>query len=482
MLLLFGGVWGSANPEPWFGLAQQTPWFCHPLVGVTVLAGHRAVTRDARDGTDELFDSCPVTAPTRTVGFLLSAVTPVVTLVAFLALLAGLMAARSSVVYGSLSVDDVADVLAAVLLGAGGLALGVALGRWSRFSLVPVVVVAGIAFATFAINGVGGHHWNPYVGLSTAPTVEGDSPVFGDRPALWHLAWIVGLSCLMVAIALARHRRDRLVAVLVVGSLALVALAGIGATRPMPPASAQLIAARITEPEAHQRCGTTGVVSVCVYPRHAGLLDKVLEIVAPVAAALPDGAAPLTMRQRYEQELADLPPEVRSLLRSSDLVRPDREVPLAYGDDLLDPLNSPAFDLALAAAGLPARADAQLRPFVAAGQARGVVALWLATRGLDRGDVEVVTTSPLPASADTFERGSLEVGNCSVPPVVWSAQDLEAARAVVALPSAAVAEVIATGWDRWLDPATGTDELLAALALPGVGPFDRVSARPGDPC
>jgi hypothetical protein len=447
-----------------------------------VLAGQRAVTRDARDGTEELFDSCPVTAPTRTVGFLLSAVTPVVTLVAFLAVLAGCIAWRSSVVYGSLSGDDVADVLAAVLLGAGGLALGVALGRWVRFSLVPVVAVAGIAFATVVINGVGGHHWNPYVALSTAPTVEGDSPVFGDRPGLWHLAWIVGLSALVVAIALARHRRDRLVALVAVGSLAVVVVSGIGATRPMAPASARLIAARISEPEAHQTCRATAAVSVCVYPRHAGLIDKVLEIVAPVAAALPDGSARLTMRQRYEQELADLPPEVRSLLRPGDLRRPDGEVPLSYGDELLDSLSSPAFDLALAAAGLPARADAQLRPAVVAGQARGVLALWLATRGLGRGDVDALTTSPLPASPDSFERGSLEVGSCSVPPVVWSAQDLEAARAVVALPSAAVAEVIAAGWDRWLDPATGTDELLAALDLPGVGPFDRVTARPGDPC
>ena len=92
------------------------------------------------------------------------------------------------------------------------------------------------------------------------------------------------------------------------------------------------------------------------------------------------------------------------------------------------------------------------------------------------------TNSASAGSADAFERGSLQTGACSVPPVVWSAQDLAAARAVLALPATQVATVVADGWARWSDARTGTDELLAALGLPGVGPFDEVVARPGQPC
>ena len=66
--------------------------------------------------------------------------------------------------------------------------------------------------------------------------------------------------------------------------------------------------------------------------------------------------------------------------------------------------------------------------------------------------------------------------------MVWSAQDLAAARAVLALPASQVAGVVTAGWARWSDPRTGTDELLAVLGLPGVGPFDQVIARPGEPC
>ena len=144
LLLLFGIVWSPVNPDPWFDLAPQAPWYCYPLVGMTVLGAHRAVTRARRDGTDELFGTCPVPDSTRTLGFLLSAAAPVITLAAFLAIGVIAIAIRSPRVYGSLSARDWADVTAALLLGAGGVALGVALGRWLRFSLVPVVAVVAV--------------------------------------------------------------------------------------------------------------------------------------------------------------------------------------------------------------------------------------------------------------------------------------------------------------------------------------------------
>jgi len=103
--------------------------------------------------------------------------------------------------------------------------------------------------------------------------------------------------------------------------------------------------------------------------------------------------------------------------------------------------------------------------------------------GADANAVGLATTSDNPGSADAFERGSLQSSDpCSAPPVVWSAQDLSAARAVVALPATQVAGVVADGWARWSDPRTGTDELLTALGLPAVGPFDDVVARPGESC
>ena len=71
---------------------------------------------------------------------------------------------------------------------------------------------------------------------------------------------------------------------------------------------------------------------------------------------------------------------------------------------------------------------------------------------------------------------------CNAPAVVWSGQDLAAARAVLALHEDDVTRIVGDGWSRWTDPRVGTDELLAALGLDPVGPFDDVVAHPGNSC
>ena len=89
-----------------------------------------------------------------------------------------------------------------------------------------------------------------------------------------------------------------------------------------------------------------------------------------------------------------------------------------------------------------------------------------------------------PVDADAFTRGSVEdvQDPCNAPAVVWSAQDLAAARAVLALHEDDVTRIVGDGWSRWTDPRVGTDELLAALGLDPVGPFDDVVAHPGNSC
>jgi hypothetical protein len=482
LVLLFGFVWAPVNPDPWFDLAPMAPWFCLPLVGMTVVGAHRAVTRAHRDGVEELLGTCPVPETTRTVGFLLSAVTPVSALVVFLAVGAAALAMRSPRVYGSLDGRDRADLAAALVLGAGGVALGVALGRWLRFPLVPIVAVVAVGFGGGRLAEVGGHDWNPYATLAMAPTIEWDSPVFQARPSGWHLVWVLSLSAVVALVAVARHRWDRLVRGLALAATAAVVLSGVASTRPMSSASATRIATAISDPGAVQECTASGSVTVCLYPVHRPTLRRLLEDIAPVVAVLPDGAGPITLRQRYDGELADLPPEVRRRLREEDLRIPAGEVAIEFGTEFDGGMASVPSQLAVGAVGLPDQPDAALLPMVVAGQARGVVALWLATRGLDADDAESLTTSPLPTSDDPYERGSLGEGDCYTPALVWSAQDLAAARAVVALPEDAVRRVVWEGWARWTDPSTGTDDLLGALGLARAGPYDHVEARPGNPC
>lgn len=471
VFVLFGFVWAAEDSGTWDGQLQLSSWFAYPLVGMVVLAMHRAVNRAARDGADEVFDACPTGPATRTAGFLLAAVLPMATLAVFLVALGVAVAANGARLYGRIGADSVADVAAAVVLGAGGVALGVALGRWVRFALAPVVAVVAVGLAGIQLNVQGGSGWNPLVPLSTAPAVDGTPPIFADRPVWWHLLWVAGLTAAVGVVALARHRRDLAVAVAGAVAVIVVIVAAIGATRPLPPATAARIAAAVANPEATQECAATGPVEVCVYPLYRALLGPVTDRVAPVANVLPANLAPLTLRQVFEDELDELPPEVRRLLTEADLARPGGEVPLGFDGGIIERSGS---DLAFGVVGLPVEAGEDLLPVVVGGQARGVVALWLATRGLD-----AEATDSEIADAST---GAKTLELCDVPAVTWSAQDLIAARAVVALPETDVARELSNDWERWIDPRTSTDELLTALRLDEVGPFDEVGARPGRPC
>jgi hypothetical protein len=237
IIVLFGFIWAGDNNGTWREFIDLMPWFAHPLVGMVVLAAYRATTRAARDGADELFETCPTAPATRTAGFLLSAAVPVATLGVFLAVLATAVAFKSPFLHGAIGADGVGVVLSTLVLGAGGVALGVALGRWVRFGLVPVVTVAVIGFlATAVISGSSPHDWKPFAQLSTAPPVNSLSPVFTNPAAFWHLLWLVGLTAVVGIVAVSRHRRDRPVALAAAAAAVVVLAAGIGATRPIRPA------------------------------------------------------------------------------------------------------------------------------------------------------------------------------------------------------------------------------------------------------
>ena len=477
IVLMFAVLFGDENNQAWAEMVQASPWFVHPLVGMVVVASHRAVTRSVRDGTEEVFGVCPTSLDTRTTGHLAAAWAPLAVTAAFLIAFAAALQLRSPGLHGGLSADSAGDVVGALLLPVGGVALGVALARWIRFGLVPIAAVVGVLFLSTGLSGIGGNGWNPYVQLSTAPTIEVPSPVFADRPVWAHALWIMALTAIVAVVALLRHRRDR--PVLLAGGCAVVfaLVAGIGATREMPAASAARIADLVSRPEAHQDCvELSDRVKACTFPLHAENLDRIVADTSPVAAALPPEAGRMTIRQVYDSSVEQLPPEVRRRLLLPLEERP-REIPM---EDF-----EARRDLGLFAVGLPTTPDDALMPTVAAGQARGVVALWLSVRGLELDDQLQRSTVPESDSGpdDPFRRGSLDgVGECSVPSVVWSGQDLAAARLVMGLPEADVRYVINSDWKRWIDPATGTDEFLAAVGLPAGGPYDTVVPRPGEPC
>ena len=480
IIVAFAIVYDSDEVHLWPNEAMLAPWFAHPLVGLTILAVHRNITRDRRDGTDELLDTCPTEPTTRTLGHLATSVAPVAAYTTFFATYLAILVAKGNDFDGPLGLEQVLGLLSAFVLCIGGVTLGVALGRWVHFGLAPVVAVVAVLFLTLGLATEGDPGWNPLAELSTMPPLSEMNEVFTARPATWHLLWLLALTGSVAAVALSRHRRDRVIMSLGAVSLALAVISGIGATRPMSDGDADTIASRISDPAANQSCstGAGGRLEVCTFDDYDNIATVVVEPVSAVVAALPAEVGTITMRQRFPQDatLADLPPEVRRRIPGGLPSPSPNEVRLDFGTDD-DTVDGARFDAAFTATGLPVESPPGDMPRVIAGQARGVVALWLATRGMPADEARDVATAFHPDAADPFDRGLAWHEECTSPPVVWSAQDLQAARALMGLDDDAIVRVLATRWEHWIDPRTGTDDLLAALEVAPVGPFDDVRTR-----
>jgi hypothetical protein len=359
------------------------------------------------------------------------------------------------------------------LLVAGAVVLGTALGTWVRFGLAPVAAVVGVGMVSLRLGTAGDPGWNGSSPLSTfGPQI--DFPLLRPLvPVWWYVCWIVALTTVVAVVAVLRHRRDRPVWLVGIGAVVVGVVAAVAATRPAPTAEARHVADLVAWPEANQDCDapTGSAVAVCTFAGYVELHDRVLGAVAPVGRALPAAAGTITVRQRFDGDVVDLPPEVRELVGT--LPRPPAdEVTIAF-QAADDSLLAYRLRVAFAALGLPLEAEASERPLVIAGEARGVVALWLAARGLDPDDA--LDLAATPDGSDAFQRGLAWPTMCG--PVVWSPQDLAAARQLLLAPEAEVSSVIAGGFDRWSDPATGTDEVLLALGLPPVGPQEVVVSQ-----
>ena len=493
LFLAFGVIYSEEDLGLWAEVIQQLVVMSHPLVGMLVVAAHTATTRARHDQTEELYESCPAGLAVRTTALLSTAWVGALSVASFIGLFLFVSVFRSHQIHGPVGDDALPDVLSGLAMGAGGVVLGIAVGRWVRWRLAPLVAVVAVGAIGLRLAATG--QSSKKAELSTFLSVTPE--VFLHRAAWWHLAWLVGLTAVVAGMALVGTRADDLgrrgrtrhpAAVVSVLGAAIAVVAAVMATRPLPPAAAERLADRIGRPAAHQFCApAAGPVQVCEYRGYGELRARVAAEVAPVGAALPTAAASITLRPTFTADLRDLPPEVRRHLRGGPLLG-DGEVALPLAA-MQDRMRAARFLVALEAMSLPVTPDPGPKPVVVAGQARGVVALWLAARGLDASAAARLATAQkrgqeraIPATADAFDRGYVWPSSCDTAPVVWASQDLAAARALLALPAEQALGVVHAGWDRWRDPGTRTDELLVAAGLPPAGPPDVVVTRDPGAC
>lgn len=481
LIILMLGVLFTDDLEPtWWGMASLFPLLAHPLCGCTIVAAHRGITRSRRDRAEELFSSCPAGWPDRTRGHLLTLWVPVAATAVLGGVMLGLIVTGSSNVYGAIDDQVLVDAVAALLLPAGAAVLGVALGRWLPWVIAPILAVVGVMAVDAQIGAAGGRSWDNFRWLATFSPSTTAERIFYDPPGWERIVWFVGLIALVSAVALFRGEHSRRVPIALACSLVVVISGAALVARPLPPAQAQAMADMINEPSPHQTCSPAGRrVNVCVY---RGLGEGGREMTAelsPVASALEFADLDqVTFRHLFDAEPVDLQPEVGNRVRAIDQ-GPDT---LRLRFRLTDSAREAArLRLAAWATGLPTEPVDDEVGTVVAGQSRGVVALWLATRGMsvDRANQMLFAdTQRAEAGTDGNGPGDIWPGRCEDegPVLLWAVQDIRAARQLVAADQEAVTAEVQANWDRWMDPATTTDELLAALDLGPEGPTDLVDS------
>jgi hypothetical protein len=489
ILVLLGQVWAGDYRGGLTGAMELYPIYVHPLAGLVVLAAHRARTRSRRDGTDELFDSCPTAQATRTTGHLLTAWAPAAIALGFLSAMTALLAANTLGGYGGLGARQVAALLGAALLCVGATVLGVALARWAPWMLVPVAAVVAIGFGSTRLATAGDHLTEPLRQLSTWLNEPEEYLPFTAPHWAAHHVWILALVGLVSVLALSRDvRRPRL---LPVGACcaAVAVISGVAATRPIDTADAVRIAAMINEPEAHQRCVDAAGLPVCTYGADRERAQHIADVIAPVVRAAPDGALRgWAVRQDTRVEVTKLDPAVRRRLVTP---RSDRRyIPMQPAVSRHESDEGARFWVALTATGITEDIASTSRAVLDGTggdldvvyslnhQARGVVALWLATRGVDAGTAAAMTSSGQGSHDSSnftvgYARPWPDVCYAGPAPVTWALTDIDAARRLLELPEVTVRDLLHGSWARFTDRATSTDELLAAVGL------DPVPPRPG---
>ncbi|MET8042212.1 hypothetical protein ABZU25_15300 [Micromonospora sp. NPDC005215] len=306
--LLFLGPWlwgwlsGSANRYP--VLPDELiiiQLLALPILGGAALIVANLVTlRAHRHRVDASYDVLVLPPAWRVGGFLLA----LLPLAGLSLLLVAVRVGVSAVLPGAAGSVDVPALVTpsalVLLLGAVGVIAGILI-RSVLIAPLLVLLVLVLEFAAIAATLIetGWRFLLPvYVSEFGVPVPAGVS----DRPAARHLAYLVGITVLLVAaiLARARARRSVVAAGLAVG-LILTVGGGLTQSRPDP----GIAAARATvedRPESIQSCVLRDDVTYCYFDGFDGFVSGWESVVTSVREVVPDVATspgpPLAVRQR----------------------------------------------------------------------------------------------------------------------------------------------------------------------------------------
>ena len=490
ILVIFGLVWASDNlgaNNSWRYWLALLPVFTLPLAGMTLVAMNLAALRARREGTEELFGSLPATATTRVIGHCGSVWMALAVQIVFVAVTfaSGRFLTDH---FGAIDAASIGDAAVSFVLVACAGSLAVALARWLPNPLVALVALVVLAFGGSALGGIGGHHWSLTRQLSFWPRYPDHDWAFAVRPSWWHATYLVSLGTVVAVVAVARQRRDRLTLLLGVGAVSLAGLTGYVQTRPMTDGDAERIAAMISDPVARSSCRTTDGLTLCAYHDYADITKVwARELTAPFASVAPQRRADGFAVIWHEPRLDRLDPAVRDRLDVDALATSWSADRASWNGVAVDGTESNLINrlaLGLWSVGLPS-VPAGDAPCGAGGQARGIVALWVAAQGMTGDDAKRFVSGSWSGLRDSdggsnvptqWIDGYIWISDAT-PPVLWSAADIVAAQAMLTLDATLVRDTLWADWQKWSDPSATTEELMTELGV--VPPGDRSAVPAG---
>jgi hypothetical protein len=450
----------------------------------TLIATNLAALRSRRDGTDELFDSLPAPAESRTAAHLVSGLAAVpVGIVLFAGYLLYLKAS------GAIGSPNVAEMLVGPALVAGGATLGVLVARWAPH---PMAAPAAIVATIFVQGKLSESEASPFRWMAFSPEGVGlDDGIAFPGPVDWHVLFLLGTVAIAAGLAMARHGFSRRVTTFLVGAVMVSGVAAYAQTRPLSDSAARQQAAALTAPDL--ACEVRSGVRYCVEPGYEVRVGQwappVQAVLARVPAEVRDRGLVVSMREPNVVGNTDcsptpmlqmVSPRVRALVTpeqvwpADNAVHPWRYWPWDPGCSFVDHGTVLTVQVGSWAVGLPPAQSAG-PPCVASGQARSVLALWLAgqsTAGAPDALATVLHTSEGIGSRDLISFDSSPVPNWGVS---FAHADVAAALTLLQRPADEVGRVVDANWDRLVDPSTPSSEL---ARLAGVSASETMSSAP----
>ncbi|MFN0092117.1 MAG: hypothetical protein ACKVWR_17900 [Acidimicrobiales bacterium] len=496
-------LWASAIADHtlsdhWAWLSFDVALGLVPLGWFTIVATNLLALGPVRTGTAELFAALPAPQPVRTAGALSAIAATVTAAVLLAASCVMLLGARG----GAVGAPHWAEIGAGILVVAGAVTVGVAVGRWVPFAAFGVV--AAVAVTVIQTRFLDDTTWpwtmphsHPvrFLGFLAEPTSVGD-PTLEIRPAWWHVLYLAALITVMGAVALARDGVPRRLGAVMVAAIGVAAVAGWAQTRPPSDSQVAAMVSYITQPDAHQTCEQRQSVRYCAYPPSRHLIDEWEARVTGVLALVPPSVAqrPVEVIQRIpttignsdcgpQPFIAGLPAKVAHQLRPQTIWPDDNNLHPDLGNGSFPCNDRPTNQLFTAvqagawAVGLPPAPRNDDQRCTADGRARAAVALWLAAVATPDGAALLRDLSSEGASSSA----ALTFDEWDNPPMwgaIYTASDASLAIAMLEQPARPIVDTLADDWPRWVDPATPSSDLARHLGLPPPPNTTRVASCP----